>query len=428
MAHAQTFELGKGRTFVSGLFWQPLPGATAAARKAEVEKIAEEQNFDLAIMRTTGTPQVGFGALADGVRPGMLSAAAMISKTMEMDGADRNFLCATEVPGGKWLYVAQREGVLLHDGDLLGEEDEIRSRMLTDMSLSDWSTIYAPGHWGISGSVERPFADFFPKKGGRLDYKKWWGIKPVKRGLGDIAKAFGPLIVVALILVGGAYGYSRWQQYKAQQEMARIAAEQAAAASQNAAQHKPEHPWKKMMRAQKSWGACNEAIRSVKSLWPGNWTLKDIACDNSVMTVAWVRQDAGWIEHLLAVEPKAVVARDGMSASLIVPMTSGDGEDDPLPKEMDRTLAMYEGAQRYGFKVILSAPTAPPILPGDKPNQPPVAIDWKELAWRVDGVGLDPSIILAALDGNGFRVQKIRAVWSAGVMNWNMEGTQYVSP
>ncbi len=150
----QTFTFGR-RVFVSGLFWQPLPGASAHQRKLEMKEVAEEQDFDLAVQRTSGMPQAGFGALADGVKPGMLSVAAMVSKSLEVANRDRSFLCALPVPGNKWLYVAQREGVLLHDGDLLGTEESIRARLHNDLSLADWQTVFAPAQWGIPNATER---------------------------------------------------------------------------------------------------------------------------------------------------------------------------------------------------------------------------------------------------------------------------------
>lgn len=425
----QTFEVGKGRQFVAGLFWQPLPGATASARKAEIEKIAEEQRFDLAVIRTTGAPQVGFGSTSDGLKQGMLSAAAVISKTVELEHSVRNFLCATEVPGGRWLYVAQREGVLLHDGDILGAEDEIRSRLLTDQSLSDWETIFAPGHWAVTGAIEKPFVEFLPKKGGKLDYKKWWGLRPVRRSWREIAKNYWYLIAIVVLGLGGAYGYSRWQQYVAEQEMARLVADQAAQAAATAnAPVKLEHPWKKAPRATRFAAECVATIGKVKTLWPGNWNLKDITCANGVMTVGWQRQETGWIQHLLAVEPKAVISKDGSAATLTVPMVALDGEDEAVPTENERMLAIFGGAQQFGFKVNMSSPPAPVALPGDKPNGQQPVKDWRELAWSVVGVSLAPEITVPAMDGNGFRINRIQAVWSAGVMNWNMEGVQYVQP
>jgi hypothetical protein len=219
----QTFELGRGHTFVSGLFWLPLPG-TLRDYKKETENLARETNCDLAVWRTSSALQVGLGSTEKGLTPGLLSAAAVISKSLEIEpGAKeyKDFLCATEVPGGAWLYVAQREGVIMPDGDFLGTEDEVRSRMLSDYSVSQWNVIIAPAHWGMKDSKERRFEEFLPQKAGKTDYKRWWGLAPVKR---DVIKTMTPIIIIAVALLAGLIGYQKWQANKAAEELARLAA------------------------------------------------------------------------------------------------------------------------------------------------------------------------------------------------------------
>jgi hypothetical protein len=415
-----TFDFGRGHVFVAGLFWQPLPGQLRD-RKKETERLAKELSFDLAVWRTTGSLQVGFAQASKLIKVGQLSAAAVVSKTLDIEHGARNFLCATEVPGGKWLYVAQRDGIILPDGDLVASEDEIRSRMLSDLSLSEWSTIYAPDHWGVPAAEERTFEQFIPKKGGVNSFKGWWGLRPVKR---NAAKTFLPLALLVVVAVAGAVGYRMWQEKKAAQEMALLVSEQAGTGNQPV---KVEHPWKTKPRASKFLDECLTAFGKVKTLWPGNWALRDATCSGGVFTVVWLRQENGWIEHLRAVEPKAVLSTDGGMASLVIPLALDGIEDEALPNESERTLAFHGTGQQYGFKVALSAPTQPPTLPGDKQAPQPVK-DWKELAWKIDGIALPPSVVVKTLDAAGFRVTRIKASFKGGVMNWDLEGIQYVQP
>ncbi len=419
---AQTFEFAK-RTFVSGLFWQPLPGATARIRKAEVEKMAEEQDFDLVVLRTSGVPQAGFGAHADGVRPGMLSVAALVSKSLEVANRERSFLCALQVPGGKWLYVAQREGVLLHDGDMLGNEATVRARMMTDISLTEWQTIFAPKSWGITDAIERSFEDLLPKSGANFSFKSWWEVRPVRNSLLDRLKKSWPLVAAVVLLGAGYYAYSYWQQWQNEKAMAEIAEQEAAlaAARTNAV---ADHPWKKQARATQFMAACDTAIDQVSTFWPGNWTPKEAVCANGALTVVWTANEHGWLEHLQAVEPKAVPALDGRSATLAVPITLKGGDNEALLNERVRTLAMIGAAQRYGFNVAVSDQSATPMLPG----QAPAAQSWKTLKWTVANGQLPPSVVIPALDGDGFRVTQIKLAFTGGVMNWTMEGIQYVQP
>lgn len=421
-ANSQTFEFGK-RTFVSGLFWQPLPGSTARLRKAELQKMSEEQGFDLAVQRTSGVPQVGFGSFSDGVKPGMLSVAAMVSKSLEVANRDRSFLCAMQVPGGRWLYVAQREGVLLHDGDLLGTEETVRARMMTDLSLTEWQTVFAPARWGIPDGIERKFEDLLPKHGNKYSFKTWWEVRPIRNTWLDFIQDNPALYVSVIALVLALVGYYVWDQYRIKKELEELAMQEAAeqAARETAA---AEQPWKKQPRAALFVAACDKALAQVKTFWPGNWTPTDAVCKERNLVVTWTRQETGWIEHLLALEPKAEISTDGNRAMLTVPLELTGGENDTLPKERERIVGMYSYAQRYGLSFVLKNATGAPVL-----GQPqPVSGGWKTLEWSIGDMPLAPSTMLPGLDSPGLRISQIKLAFSEGMMKWTMEGMQYVQP
>ncbi len=427
---SSTFELDKSKTFVSGLFWQPLSGTSTDWNK-ETRRLATELKFDLAVRRTTTAPQVGYGAISDGLKPGLLSAAIVVAKTLEVESDARDFLCATEIPGGRWLYVAQREGVILPDGDMIGGEDEIRSRLLNDMSLGNWSLIYAPEHWGVSNAKERPFEDFLSKKSGKNVYEKLWALQPVDRWASlrsKPSKIIVPVIVVATIVAGGMYGYKTWQAKKLVEEN-RLAELQTSQAVPTGSPIKPvEHPWKSQANARDYLSSCMNAIDHVKSLWPGNWTLQDMVCANGSLTVKWKRQEYGWIKHLLEVEPNAVLASDGETAFLSLPLVLQNGRDEPVPKENERVLTMYGTAQEYRFAVTITNPPTAVVMPGQENANKPQVQDWRELKWAANGITLPPDVVLSALDGNGFRLTQARAVFNSGIVTWNLEGMQYVQP
>lgn len=424
---SNTFELDKSKIFVSGLFWQPLSGA-ASERKKETKRLAVELKFDLAVWRTTTAPQVGFGSVSDGLKPGFLSAAAAISKTLEIESGARDFLCATEIPDGRWLYVAQREGVILPDGDITGGEDEIKSRLLSDLSLGNWPLVYAPEHWGVHGAAqERSFADFLPKKSGKNDYKKWWGLRSIDPWAAlrsKPTKIIVPAMVIASIAAGSFFGYKTWQGKKVA-DTARIAALQAAA---NSPIQLIEHPWKSQAGARAYLASCTTAMRQVKSLWPGNWTPQVVTCADGALLVQWKRQEYGWIRHLRAVEPKAILSSDGESASLSIPLILSLGADESVPNESERVLAMYGVAQEYRFAVTITGLPTPMVMPGQENANKPQTQEWRELKWTAKNITLPPDVVLAALDGNGFRLTQAQAVFNGGIITWNMEGTQYVKP
>ncbi|MBV2236074.1 MAG: type 4b pilus protein PilO2 [Sterolibacterium sp.] len=416
----QTFEFGR-RTFVCGLFWQPLPGATARLRMVELQKMAEEQGFDLAVLRTSGIPQAGFGSQLDGIKPGMLSAAAMISKSLEVANRDRSFLCAMEVPGKKWLYVAQREGVLLHDGDLLGTEEDIRGRMRTDLSLADWQTVFAPAHWGISHSVERQFEELLPKKGDKYSFKKWWEIRLIRNIWLDLIKNNPKLhiLLIALVLFFG--GYQLWEHYRLKNELEALEQKEAAeqAARELAA---AEQPWKKQAPAAQFVAACATALNQVNTLWPGNWTPTTASCAEGNFVLSWSRRETGQIEHLLALQPNAEVSSDGTQAKLTIPLELPAGTNETLPKERERLLTMLDFSQRYGIGLTVKDAASSAILGQPSLNDG----SWSTLEWKIADTLLSPATILPVLDAPGLRINKIALSFGEGTMKWTMEGMQYV--
>lgn len=436
---ASTFTIEK-RVFVSGLFWQPLTGSQSEAKKTTKKIVAqlntEAQQLDLnaakldvAVWRTSPALQVGLGSSTHGIKPKMLSAAAVISKGMEDISSESDFLCAVQVPIG-WLYVAQREGVIFHDGDIIGNEDAIKSRLLGDMSLGNWSTVIAPEHWGIRSAIsDKTFEDFLPKKGGKYDYKSWWQIEAIDRFSsvnGNPLKALFPLIIIAGIAFGGMYGYKIWQAKKMATEVARLAALNLEQPVPNA---KPVHPWKNEAKAMQYAESCMTAILSIKSLWPGNWEPQEATCANGNLSISWKPKEFGWIDHLKAVEPNAIISQDGSSASMTVPVViEQSSEDEVVPNDIERGSKIFSTAQKYRLTVTLTpAETAAPALPGQQDPAAPVN-DWKELKWTTAASLLSPTTIISALDDKGFRVNKIQANFSNGLISWNMEGIQYVQP
>lgn len=421
----QTFTFGR-RVFVSGLFWQPLPGASAHQRKLEMKEVAEEQDFDLAVQRTSGVPQAGFGALADGVKPGMLSVAAMVSKSLEIANRDRSFLCALPVPGGKWLYVAQREGVLLHDGDLLGNEDTIRARLHNDLSLADWQTVFAPNAWGIPNASERSFEELLPKSGSgdKYAFKRWWEVRPIRITLLDYVQGNIKLVIAAavlLLLMLGYYAYGKWQNWRELQELQRqeamVQTERAAALAIK--------PWGKLPRAGQFAAVCEAALQQVGSFWPGGWMPKEAVCQDAQLKVSWERLPTGRIDHLLALLPQAQVAEDGDHAEFQLPLELPQGTEEALPEKQARMLALNQLAQSLAIKLSLQPQSIGSTILGQPAR---VAGGWDTLGWKLEDSLLAPHDLMPLLDEHGLRIVTIRLGFASGSMKWNMEGVQYVQP
>lgn len=421
-----------GSTFALGLFWQPLSGVTVPERNKEVRSLAHELSFDIAIVRNSLVHCVGFAKSSQALKIGVFSAAAVVSKTLEVEQKARDFIFVSPLPDGRWAYVAQRDGVILPDGDqAFGSEDAARARLLEHMSLGDWPLVIAPSIWGVQGATERSFEDILPRrKNGKPKHHKWWRLVPVDRGRAAFLAHSGKIALVAAvgaaILGGGIY----YKKLKDEREM-RLAAEAAAAAAAmqlNASgQAIPVNPWKSQPLAGDMVRACLSAV-SAQRMFPGNWNLSVIECANGHLSVSWTPRVGGWIKHLKEVEPGAVIAMDGSTASVSIPLAAMDtGHDEPAPNEKARMIEMYSAAQSYGVALGLapSTPVMAPVLPGQDAPAPQVL--WQEITWIVDSVSM-PSVVLAALDGPGFRMKAMRAKWIDGRFVWTMEGTQYVQP
>jgi hypothetical protein len=422
----------EGETFILGLFWQPLSGTTQSERSKEIVALAQELSFDMAVTRNASMYSVGFAKSSQALKIGVFSAAAIVSKSLDVELKARDFIFVSPLPDGQYVYVAQRDGVILADGDrVFVSEDAARACLLEHMSLGDWPLVIAPAIWGIGGSIERDFASLLPRaKNGKIKVHKWWKLMPVDRRRAVFvfnARTIAAVSIIAAVLIGGGIFYKKW---KADRD-ARLAAEAAAAAARmvatGSAEVRPEDPWKSQPLARDMVRAClSTLVRQM--VFPGNWEISDINCSGGNLVISWKPRSGGWIKHLKEIEPAVVVAMDGSSATLSVPLPPLEtGYDEEAPQRNDRVVAMYSAAQAYGVTLKLSdaAPPPAPVLPGQKQEQK--KIYWNEMKWVADGV-LFPDVVLAALDGSGFRINAMRGKFVNGSFVWSMEGIQYVQP
>lgn len=424
MAGPQIFELERGRTFVAGLFWQPLQGTTKERRKA-AQGVAKEQSYDLVVWREGTFAQAGMGSSNEGLKAGMYSAAAIISKTVALETESDQFLVATEVPGGKWLFVSQRDGFISPDGDFIGEEDEVRSKVLDEMSASDWAHVYAPEHWNIANAVERPFESFLPGTKSKKEYRKWWALTPI---FISPTRKFAPLVIAAGVILVLIYGYKTYEHHELEVAIAKARRMQQLAAEREAelARHKPPpHPWKSKPNPELFAERCIGALAKVKGLWAGGWDVSGVSCGGHVLTVSWRRAPGGLVYALTALEPRVTFTPSGSRASLVVPLIVPNGPNLALPPRGARLLALDAAAEKIGIPLHVAVEaTHRNVLPGSR--RPRITLPWKRYTWEVQDTTLTPSDVVAVLDGPAFRVSRILGTFKAGVIDWTLEGQQYV--
>ena len=90
-------------------------------------------------------------------------------------------------------------------------------------------------------------------------------------------------------------------------------------------------------------------------------------------------------------------------------------------------LQLLRAGEQYGFKMTFAAAVVPPPLPGSHQDNP-MPLPWREIMWVMQGGGLSPESVMKDFDGPGFRIKSIRASFNDGLINWDLEGSQYVLP
>jgi hypothetical protein len=416
-----------GVQFAAGLFWQPLSEASNGEKQKEIKSLAKELKFSLFVLRNTSIECVGFANPSDEIKFGVSSAAAVVSKTLEVEMEAKDFIFVTQLETGRWIYIAQRDGLILPDGDkVFNSEDEARSRLLEDKSVVNWSLIIAPQIWGISKSIERDFGSMIPRTSkGKIKVHKWWRLKNIDSNK-ELARHKWTIIIGLAAVTALGLGIKEYKAYKYAKEMQEAdAAAKAMMAAQNQ-QIVVVHPWKNMPVASEFLNSCTKALEGVR-LFPGNWSLTSATCNNGNLTISWKPNGTnGWIDHLRAIHPNAMISMDGSLASVTKPLSEMQvGSDEDIQIENERLVQMYSAAQRYGFKFTV-APPAPVVaaLPGQE-NVGVQPKDWNEITWKAEGIQL-PATVLTGLSGNGFRLTAMSANWQNGQFIWTMEGIQYV--
>lgn len=418
----------KGHTFVGGLYWQSLDNPVDG--KTHAREIANQLGYDHAVWRRGTIPQVGFAKKEDGALPGMYSLAAIIAKSIEIESGYQSFLCAVRLPDNQWLYVSQREGAILPEGDIVGPEDKIHSQLLSDASVGQVDRIYAPIEWGLDDVTERTFESFLPHNSrGKIKYYKWWRLVPITVSPLAIVKRFGKPIVAALAIgMIGFYGYQQYQSI----ELEKIAQQEAferASEMQRWGESLAPHPWASQPLAQE-WTKLCLANANRAPLHAGGWELVEVNCNYSagagITEMAWRRPAYGSIERIKQQLPQAIIGLDGDSARISMPIIAGKGQDE---KVLDASSAL-EGfqiqCQRLGlvFSISEVASAGPRVVPGASPDVVPPPPDWKEFNWKLQ-TALSPSEIIKFIDLPGLRLKSIKLTVTDGLATWSLEGALY---
>lgn len=424
-----TFSLDGKRHFVSGLSWHPLSGSAAEemprafGKKAgpETVTLAERMGCDAAVWRDGSPVTVGLAHTDSIQAKSVYSAAAAVAQAMDKEGIE-SFLAVFHVQGHGYVYVAQHAGVILPDGDYCGPEEEIRSRLMDQVSISsDWQVIIAPDAWGLTQSSERAIEEVLPEgKGGAIAYHPSWQVRPIKENSRQrliIMAAFGCALFV---------GFKMYQDHKAEQERLEHARRMAALQAGAPVQDEAPPPWFSMPRADKVVSACLDKIKAFPTFHPAGWKPVNGTCNQNSFTMSWSRHQRGTIDWMMDAYPDATFSHDGETATVTVSyQLNGAMSQEPAPQSSGRVVQMNAAAHRQGFDLNVSRPQAPPSG-APRANQPPPP-SWREMTWSITGTHVSPDEIVKALDGDGFRLDSVTMNMDGNRLTWDLRGKQYAN-
>lgn len=423
-------QIGKHR-FVCGLFWQSL-SRPRELRKEAVE-LGRRVKFDLMVLRKDyGTAQVGYANTSEGVRPGMLSLGAAVSKTVAVEGAHydgrqqpvNSWLGAFKLPDDRWAYFAVRDENFLPTGDFAGTKEEVIERLNVDYALGGWNVVFGDEELrsiGFHNFHARRIGEFFElRRNGGIRVHRWWALEPV--GANHRLAILAAASVLGAVAIAGSYLLVDRFGGRSGAGMLPSAVDAARKVAGGDPPPPPPHPWPGEALPADFLRACAERLQHIT---PGGWLLDGYECDGGLASHAWKR-GASVVAHLLELVPDAVVALDGTTARHALPLGAiGSARDEALLPAKAVLASVVSDLQSLGLKPEVTAVPVPPPPPrsavglaDEPPHGPP---DWQTFKVVLKTSGLPPGNVVRALDQPGVRLTKA----SFNGDEWSIEGVIY---
>lgn len=406
----------EGRRYLAGLFWYPV-NETGKGQQKEIRALAEEQGAQWIVLRGANPEQVGLVLDPEGkVKNNLPSVAATIANRLNGSGY-RSFLVAYETDDHRWLYIAAQNGILLHDGDRVGSEEEVRERIQAEIDAGlDWNLVVAPPTWGIENASPFGRLELFPaSRFGRMSRSDAPVARPVKVNVARRAAVLAATAGVVVAAVAGFNAYERMKEAQALEE----AAEVTRAEETRLAQIKP---WARLPGLA-VWGPrCVDSILARASDVAG-WKVKDAVCNavDGVLTVSWVREPGARASDLQDVEPGVAFFAETEPAIARKAYDIKPAQADPFVDTRDApTRSVFE--DRLADALYVLGPARPKL----KAAPPSSATKYSAIDWTSDTSEL-PSLIFDFMNQSGATLVSVSIGPSLGInQQWKVEGKQYV--
>jgi hypothetical protein len=411
--------------FVCGLFWQSLSRPRELVREAR--DLAKKIDSDLFVLRKDqSTAQAGFAHTRDGVRRGVFSLGAVVSKTLAVEGAYydgeqqpvHNWLAAFKLPDGRWAYFAVRDANFLPNGDFAGTKEEVLERLHGDYGLGGWNVVIGDAElaeYGFHNFNAKRIEDLIPrKKDGTIRTYGWWAMNQVSARVPWRAVAIASVAVLAVAVAGISY----WQHYQKKQEDLRRDAAIEAARQKMLGAAPSTVPWAATPMPQAMARACVEKLRYFT---PGGWSLDEYQCTPNQAIHSWSRHDST-IAFLHEQVPGAEVDVSGEKASFSESLKIDTGKAEAIVGKQELLEPLLSELQLMGVSGASSKLSKAPPPPAPRGNgQPAPQPDWQKYSFTLSAQGIGPMEVAAVLNRPGVRIQKM--LYRHG--EWSIEGVMY---
>lgn len=402
-----------GQRYLAGLFWYPLADSGKELQK-QIRTLSAEQHAEWYVSRSD---QVGLALNLDDkaqVKPGLVSIAATIANKLAKSGY-RNYLVAYPTDDNRWLYLCSQNGLLLSDGDRVGDEDLVRERMLLEIdSGAEWQLIVAPANWHIPNALSFGRKDLFPEsRWGMRNKVDFPGATPVKV---NVARRLVMLAIGASVIGGGYFAWDYYQKHESEIQLAAMA---------RSAQEEQDRlasikPWL-IQPSLSYWGpACVDAILGRAQDIAG-WVVKEAVCDakDKTVTVTWSRGPGAEAKEMMQIEPGVSINAEtepaiARKAYLI--------DDTGAPKVPDSEAPPRQSVDDHLVDSIYTLGNARPRLAAAPPSSATkyAAVDWTS-------VGNDiPVAVYQYMEMPGATLVSLTAIGGSPNQQWKVQGKQYV--
>ncbi|WP_050468522.1 type 4b pilus protein PilO2 [Herbaspirillum chlorophenolicum] len=407
--------------FVCGLFWQSLSKPRELNREAA--ELGRRIDSDLMVVRMDHTTaQAGFAQTRDGIKRGMYSLAAVVSKTLAIEGAFydgeqqpvHNWLGAFKLPDGHWVYFAVRDANFLPNGDFAGTKEEVLDRLHNDYALGGWNVVLGEDElrsFGFHNFQPRDIKSFIPQRpDGSIRIHKWWGMRQIGGRPSWVPMAAAAAVIGAVAL-GGTYGWKIYQQKKEERER-EIAMQQVRERLMREASV-AARPWAKKASPVSLMQSCQKQFTHPTA---GGWVLESYTCTQEAQTYAWGR-GMSTVAMLREQMPDAVVEATGERASYARPLKLQAPQNEDLKDTRETLEPLLSRLQMMGVPIKVSTAPTPQLNTSDQQWQP----NWRSYLFKLVAGGMEPLEIAEILNRPGVRVDKV--VYQGS--QWIMEGTIY---